>query len=172
MNFKTTIVNAGIIAVIAAMMLSVTFSITGLSFSANSGSTNVVATVNVQTTCVLAVSNTAVNFLTVNPGASTGVVNAVADTNNGNVGAYIWISGSNWIGANIAINFFVTNTIYSNALSSEGAGFLFNSVGLATGNTGILVSTAGTNNLFFGVNIPVGQTANAYTQNIVINNVC
>ncbi|MDE1846024.1 MAG: hypothetical protein KGH53_01975 [Candidatus Micrarchaeota archaeon] len=176
MNNRAVIVNLGIIALMAAMVLSVvSFTFSGISLSANSGSTNVVATVNVQSTCVLAVSNSAINFFTVNPGTSTGVGasgNVVSDTNNGNVGSYIWISGSNWIGVNIAVNFFVANTIYSNSFNNEGAGYLFNSVGLATGNTGELVSTGATNTLYFGVNIPNGQTANSYTQNVVINNVC
>ena len=169
---KPAIVNLGIIALISWMVLSAMFSFFGISFSANSVSVNVVAGLTVTSTCMLAVSNTAINFPSTAAGTNSVVGNVVSDTNNGNAASYIWLYGSNWIGGYLAQNFFVTNTIYSNVFLSTGVGTNTNALQLASSNSYIPVFAGGTNTLYFGVNIPNGQAANAYSQNILFLNVC
>ncbi|MDE1846022.1 MAG: hypothetical protein KGH53_01965 [Candidatus Micrarchaeota archaeon] len=127
---------------------------------------------NVPTTCTLVLSNSAVSLPATNPGGNSPLANAISSTNNGNIQGYLWISGSNWIGDNSAINFFVSNTIYSNSANNNGAGYLSNSVSLAFGNTAMLLPSLSTNTIYLGVNIPVAQTPNSYTQNIFFQTVC
>ncbi|MDE1828007.1 MAG: hypothetical protein KGH65_02505 [Candidatus Micrarchaeota archaeon] len=123
--------------------------------------------------CTLQVSNTAIAFPSTAAGNNAPLANTVSATNNGNVEGYIWISGTSWAtSANSAINFFVTNTIFSNAPNQNAAGYLANALTLSASNTAVLIPAITSNTLYFGVNIPAGQASNTYTQNIIFQTVC
>lgn len=153
------------------LLLSI-LSLFGLQLYANSQA-SVTAAVSVSSSCTLQASNTAVAFPATAAGNNAPLANTVSATNNGNIEGYIWISGTSWAtSANAAINFFVTNTIFSNAPNQNGAGYLSNSITLSAANTAILIPAIASNTLYFGVNIPAGQASNSYSQNIVLQTVC
>ncbi|MGC8538971.1 MAG: hypothetical protein ACP5MK_03840, partial [Candidatus Micrarchaeia archaeon] len=91
--------------------------------------------------------------------------------------ATIYVYGSNWIySSNTAISFYVSNTMWSasNTISySSGTGLTLSPV-----STGIIIPTptqaqpSTSNTIYFGVGVPEGAPAGAYTQNIIIENSC
>lgn len=172
---KEKIVAIAAVLILFTVLFGTLFSI-GLSY-ASSAAVNIVANVQVTGACTLSLSNSVINIGSLNPGTSLAPQNAVTDTNGGNSNSYLWLYGSNWIliGA-VTPNFYVTNTIFSNAIGSsgEGAGYLFNALTIASANSGMLVgiTPADTNTLFFSVNVPAGQPAASYSSNIAIFNNC
>ncbi|MDE1846025.1 MAG: PGF-pre-PGF domain-containing protein [Candidatus Micrarchaeota archaeon] len=130
----------------------------------------------ISSTCTLSLSNTVVLFSgsanDVIPGSSGSPTNAVTDTNAGTQSSYLWVYGSNWFASPATTNFFVSNTLFSNSFGNTGAGYLANSLGLSTSNSGMLVTTTTPNTLFLGVNIPTAETSAYFSQNVVFLNVC
>ncbi len=103
-----------------------------------------------------------------NENHSTNVI--VTSTNNGNEGAYIFISGGNWIdSSNSLISFGSSNTLW-NAIAQTG----YNGIGINAipSNTQILVPAGSSANIYFGLAIPGGQYAGTYNQLITIDNTC
>lgn len=141
------------------------------------GTTNLITTntitVTAGATCTLALSNSVIDFGTLTSGTNLAPQNAVTDTNSGTAASYLWLYGSNWIqiGA-VTPNFYVTNSVFSNALSQTGTGYLYNAVTIASANSGMLVTTTTPNTLFFGINVPSGEPAVSYSSNIAIFNAC
>ncbi len=139
--------------------------------------TNTVATVNVPSTCFIGVSTNTINFGTINPGANvpTNHLVTVQDP-GGNIAANIMVDGYNWqSGSN---SFGVTNTLWD---VSTDVTYLGNALLLApSGLTDTHLQTPAptisnpttTNNIYFGLGIPSGAVAGAYTQNIIIENSC
>jgi len=125
----------------------------------------------ISNTCTISLSTTAINFGNLNPGANIATTNAITDSNTGTANAYMYVYGGNWIySSNTAISFYVANTVWSNKANTaySSATRLSN---LAT-NTTILVPASSSNTIYFGLAVPGGAPAGAYTQNIVIANQC
>ena len=144
---------------------------------ANAITTNTVATANVQSTCFIGVSANTINFGTINPGANvpTSQLITVQDP-GGNTAANVLVAGGNWIsGSN---NFYVTNTLWdvSSDLTYTGNALQLAPAGLTDTHITVLAPSISTptttNNIYFGLGIPSGAVAGAYTQNIIIENLC
>ena len=136
--------------------------------------TLVTATVNVIAYCGISLSVNAINFGTINPGSNTGTTsNQVMDTNSGgNTGASLWASGGNWLIGG-SFGFSGTNTVYGSTSSNTYSWAATNSplMGISA-NTGIVMASSSSSNVFFGLAIPGGTAAGTYAQNIIIVNTC
>ncbi|MCW6160443.1 MAG: hypothetical protein LVQ95_05160 [Candidatus Micrarchaeales archaeon] len=139
--------------------------------------TNTVATVNVPSTCFIGVSANTINFGTINPGANVPTDKQITVQDpGGNIAANILVDGGNWIsGSN---NFGVANTLWD---TSNDVTYIGNALKLAPGGlTDTMLQTPAptqsnpttSNNIYFGLGIPAGAVAGAYTQNIIIENSC
>lgn len=161
-------IGLGVVAFVALFLL---FGLGFISFLSANLSTNVVGNVQVPSSCQQSLSNTAINFGSVPASTSTSTSNLVVDTNGGNLNSWLWVYGANWVSTtNSAINFFVANTDWNPTSLGSFAG---NALTLTSANSLILIPSGGsTNNIFYGVNVPSGQTANTYNQNIVMLNTC
>lgn len=143
--------------------------------TSNSMTYNVIAQLTVPGACFITISNTLINFGTINPGSSVPTANLIVDTNTGgNSNANILVAGGNWIsGAN---QFYVANTLWA-ATSQSGytgtplqhnilQGFVDTQIEI------VYPPTSNSNNIFFGVAVPPAQASGTYTQNIIIENTC
>ena len=122
-------------------------------------------------TCTISLSSSAINFGSIIPSTSIATNNAISDSNTGTANAYMYVYGGNWIfSSNTAISFYVANTVWSSIANTaySSATRLSN---LAT-NTSILVPAGASNTIYFGLAVPGGAKAGAYTQNIIIANQC
>ena len=165
-------INLFIASLIVAVLVSLSY-ITSMPLQANSISNTVLAGVNVPSVCTLTLSNSLITFPSTVGGSNAPVANAVTTTNQGNIQGYLWLYGSNWVtSANTAINFFVSNTIFTNVINQYGTPYLPNTLPLSAANSAMLLPATIANTLYFGVNIPSGQAANSYNQNIVLQDVC
>ena len=156
----------------------------GSIYSSQPSSNTLSVTVNVLSTCYISLNATSINFGTVLSGANTVTTwNGILDSDpGGNAQAAIYVAGSNWIySTNSLISFYVANTVYSgtNTISYSQA-YPSNSLSLypTFEYTGLTVAapTQATptthTNIYFGLGVPGGAKAGAYTQNIIIANQC
>ena len=138
---------------------------------ATSSTSNVLANVVVSSVCEISLAPNAITFSNVAPGTFHPTDVAVIDTNDGNANANsIDIEGTNWILTSI-VGFGVSNTTY-NMVSSSSA---ITGVQLSDALTPVsnsVVAYDGSNTIYFGVNVPIAQTAGTYTQNIILENSC
>ena len=145
-------------------------SLSNIAFALSQNS--VTASVVVPTNCITQLSNTLINFGVINPLGNAPTANAVLDTNEGNVAAFILLDGTNWVsGGN---SFPVTNTIWD--FSTHAGGVSGNALQLlgAVTNTANIIGSGVNNILYFGalVNNGITQPAGTYTQTITIENEC
>jgi hypothetical protein len=155
------------IVALAAAILSLQLSTVSFASSSNTVS----ATLQLESTCTVALSNTLISFGTVAPASNAPVTNVVADTNDGNIPANILLDGTNWVYQ--SNSFFVSNTLWD--FSPHSGGLTGNTLGLAPGNlvdTTNIISIGEQTDLFFGVFIPSQQAVGTYTQSITIENKC
>lgn len=139
-----------------------------LAFAANQIAPNVILTVTVNTVCEISLNTQTINFGVITASQNTLTTSQnVLDSNGGNVGAYAWVYGGNWIGG--ASSFGVMNTTWASSNTAYRPAAPLTDV---SANTVILISAAGNANVWFGLGVPSGQAANTYTQNIIITNVC
>ena len=156
-------------ALVPIIIASVFFgSIAGLLF-AGGGTDAVTASVTINNYCSFTVSNSAINFGSMNPGANTvTTANAITVTDTGNIGSNILTSGSSWVfNSN---TFGVTNTVWSTSSSTAYA-----SANLLTGSTvdtKMIVTTATPNTIYYGLGIPAGQAPGTYSQTIDVISSC
>jgi len=154
----------------------------GTIYSSQPSSNTLSVTVNVLSTCYISLNATSINFGTVLSGANTGTTwNGILDSDpGGNAQASIQVAGTNWIySTNSAISFYVANTVYSgtNTISYSQA-FPSNSLSLTLTSTGLTVAAptqatpTTSTKIYFGLGVPGGAKAGAYTQNIIIGNQC
>ena len=155
--------------VIAAIAIMLAVDIMGLSPALNfaTGSSNTVAaSLVVPNTCIPEVSNTAITFPSTQPGGFANTANDVTITNFGNAASNVLASGTSWVaGSN---NFGVTNTLWS---ATSGANIGTQLTGSAV-DTKIVTNSGASNNIYFGVNVPVSQAAGTYSQTITISTSC
>jgi len=154
----------------------------GSAYSSQPSSNTLSVTVNVLSTCYISLNATSINFGTVLSGANTLTTwNGILDSDpGGNAPATIEVAGSNWIySTNSAITFYVANTVYSgtNTISYSQA-YPSNSLSLTLTSTGLTVAAptqatpTTSTKIYFGLGVPGGAKAGAYTQNIIIGNQC
>ena len=144
-------------------------SIAGLLF-AGGGTDAVTASVTINNYCTFTVSNTAINFGSMNPGTTTATTanGVVTVTDTGNIGSNILTSGTSW--AFNSNTFGVTNTVWSPSSST-----VYASANLLTGSsfdTKIVVTTTATNTIYYGLGIPAGQAPGTYSQTIDVISTC
>ncbi len=136
---------------------------------AGAATNTITGTVNVPLTCALDISNTAISFGTVLPGSSAPTTNVIVLSDTiGNTNANAVVYGGNWIGSPSG-TMGVSNTLWAKTSGGPGT-----ALGYTTGvDTGIVVPTgASTNDIYFGLNVPAGQTAAVYTQTITLEVTC
>ena len=150
-------------AIATALMGAISFAMTS--------SATVTATMVVASICTVSLSNTAVNFGTVEISGNAPTANDIADTNEGNIAANILLDGTNWVYS--SNSFFSANTIWD--FSSHSGGVSGNTLGLAPGNivdTSYVLDISQKADLFFGTQVPNQQAVGTYSQTITIENKC
>lgn len=143
-------------------------SIIGILFAG--GNTDAVtASVTINNYCSFTVSNTAINFGSMNPGANTiTTANDITVTDTGNIGSNILTSGNSWtFGSN---SFGVQNTVWS-ASSSTTYGAATPLTGSSV-DTHIVVANSASNSIYYGLGIPAGQAPGTYSQTIDVISSC
>jgi hypothetical protein len=138
--------------------------------SGTSATANVFSVTFTAETCSISPSNSAIGFGSLNPGGSVATGNLVVDSDTGTGPANILVAGANWIGTGTA-NFFAGNTLWNPISVAAGVG---NALLLwpTVKDTGIKIMNGGSGNMFFGTAVPNAQKSGAYTQNIVLENLC
>jgi len=136
---------------------------------AGASSNTITGTVNVPTTCALDISDSAINFGSVLPGSSAPTTNSIALSDSiGNAGANAMVYGIDWSGSPSG-TMGVSNTLWAKTPGPPSGTPLSNVIV----DTGIIVGTgASSNNIYFGLNIPAGQSAAIYTQTITLEVSC
>ncbi len=145
-------------------------------YAATNSVANVISNVQVGEACTISLPSNAIDFGTQYPGVDLAPTNAITDQNQGNIGAYLYVDAGNWIGAGTN-TFYATNTVYGITSGSISNVVPFYLAAGSPTNTLVLLpagtpGVAGSNTIYFGVNVPIGQPADTYTQNIIITNVC
>ncbi|MGC8649180.1 MAG: hypothetical protein ACP5UN_03110, partial [Candidatus Micrarchaeia archaeon] len=122
-------------------------------------------------TCTISLSNTLINFGSLNPSSSIGTINAITDSNSGSVNANMLVYGGNWIVASTGANGFgVSNTTYASTYNVAYA--TANKLSPTATDTSIVVPASGSNTIYFGLRIPAAVSPAVYTQTITIENSC
>jgi hypothetical protein len=189
---RPSTVNAGLTLGSAIITISLAFLIMsgligGLKLTySTTGESNVAASANVLTYCSnIAVNNGVINFGIVNPGQNTiSVPNGIVVNSISNVAGNVYIAGQIWTNTVSTANgnFLPSNTLYNNVYAS----FLATAQPLPVYIPGIPDANAvnskafipffsgivSSNILYFTVNVPAGQAAGLYAENIIMYNVC
>ena len=118
--------------------------------------------------CTITLPITAINFGNVNPKTNINTINSITDDNGGTVSAYMYVYGANMIGG--VDQFGVSNTSWSSL--SNVAYSSANELSAIAANTLLSVPASGSNTIYFGINLPGGVPAGAYSQTITIENTC
>lgn len=171
----TSLRNIGIVVASSILALIIGFAlIDGIPLTGASVTNSVNAVVVISSYCEIGVATTANNFGTVPSGTSVPTANLVIANSIGNQAGNILVDGSLWV--------FGTNTI-ANGLTlwnpTSSASYIGNVLKLDPNNavntlialpitTGFIV----TNNIYFGVSVPLGQAPGPYSQNVVFKNSC
>ena len=132
------------------------------------------ANVLVSGICYALVSPNPLSFGTMSPGTSSFTNTVVTDSDvNGNGALYVSVKGSDW-------SYFSNTITVGNTLWSASSQSSYTGTALTTtyANTAVYVpapsitSPTSSNSIYFGMNVPSGETAGVYTQTITFNNVC
>jgi hypothetical protein len=155
---KQVLASAIIVSLIALVVYAILSPLVVLASTSNTLGGNVV----VPNTCIPIISNTVIKFGSVPAGSYASTANAENVIDFGNVGGNIIVNGGNWISTTPAKAFWVSNTLWS---ATSGAnigtqlGNTINGGSLAGGDTQVpLKANGGGNVIYFGVNVPAGQT--------------
>ena len=152
---------------------TLTFENDNFSNTITSNTATATLTANVQGVCYISLSPSSIAFGSIAPNANVPTNVLVTDTDtNGNAAANVLVEGTGWSGTT---PFGVGNTMYDASSQTTYTGTaLTNSLT----STGITISaptqaSPSTNSLiYFGLGIPAGTTAGAYTQTITLENSC
>jgi hypothetical protein len=163
---KSTVAFAVVFSLIVFVMLAIVS--TQTVFAATNTINAITATVTVQAQCTPIISNTLIFFPQTLPGSFAATANGVNVITSG-APSNIAVYGTNWVsGGN---NFFVTNTLW-NQVSGQNIGNQLLINGNIPIDTRIPLKAASGNDIYFGVNVPVGQAAGTYTQQIILGLSC
>ena len=160
------------IAAFAFMVVISAFALSGFSSAATTtvAAPNVVASMTVLSTCEISLSNSVITLPATAPGSFAPTDNGVVtDSNPGNMAGNVVIYGGNWIGTSSANTFYVTNTVWNPSSSSSLIG---NQLTSSPFTSLLQIPAAGSSTIYFGANVPSGQAADTYSQNIVIETSC
>ena len=160
------------IAAFAFMVVISAFALSGFSSAATTtvAAPNVVASMTVLSTCEISLSNSVITLPATAPGSFAHTDNGVVtDSNPGNMAGNVVIYGGNWIGTSSANTFYVTNTVWNPSSSSSLIG---NQLTSSPFTSLLQIPAAGSSTIYFGANVPSGQAADTYSQNIVIETSC
>ena len=128
--------------------------------------------VSTSSTCTFTLSNSIVNFGSINPGtqdATSGTSwNSILITNTGTAASDISLSGTTW--AYNSNSFDSGNTVWDWQSGTSWA--TANKIPSTTTSTSYSLSPSGTKNMFFGVGIPAATPGGAYQQTIDIISSC
>ena len=183
-NLKGNLFNVGILVAVATVTIFILGMRAYLPFAvANSTTTNVVATANVEAVCYINLSVNSIDFGSLFPTQNTPTTQNVVDTDKGgNVAANVILEATTWNDiTDLPIGFGASNTTYSNTYntpyaSAVGDGnYLVTTAELANGIVVAAPSfkTQSTNvPIYFGLGIPPAQTAGQYNQIIYVENSC
>ena len=183
-NLKGNLFNVGILVAVAAVTIFILGMRAYLPFAvANSTTTNVVATANVEAVCYIDLSVNSIDFGSLFPTQNTPTTQNVLDIDNGgNVAANVIFQATTWNDiSNTITGFGASNTTYSNTYNTPWASAFGDGNYLTTAPetaNGISVpapsfQTQSTNvPIYFGLAIPPAQTAGQYNQIIYIENSC
>ena len=130
---------------------------------------NTTAITFTQPSCTISLSTNSIDFGNINPNADMPTSNEIIDSNGGSAGGYMYAYGGNWIGTSSSNTFYVANTLWNPSTSGSLIG---NQLLPVSSNTEIYLPPSSSNNIYFGVGVPPGQTADSYSQNITILNEC
>ncbi len=135
------------------------------------GTSNAITFTSLSAACTINLPSNQINFGTgFYPATSTSPLNSITDNNLGSAAAYIYLSAGNWIGP--TENFYAPNTLWGASIGQiSGTVPFYNAPGSPT-NTALLVPGTSGNFVYFGLNVPIAQPSELYTQNLIITNVC
>lgn len=161
------------IAAFAFMVVISAFALSGFSSATTTTVTapNVVASMTVLSTCEISLSNSVITLPATAPGSFAPTDNGVVtDSNPGNIAGNVVIYGGNWIGTSSANTFYVTNTVWNPSSSLNQ--IIGNQLTSSPFTSLLQIPAAGSSTIYFGANVPSGQAADTYSQNIVIEASC
>ena len=183
-NLKGNLFNVGILVAVAAVTIFILGMRAYLPFAvANSTTTNVVATANVEAVCYINLSVNSIDFGSLAPTMNTPTTQNVVDIDKGgNVAASVIFQATTWNEiSNTLTTFGASNTTYSNTYNTPWASAFDDGNYLVTTAevaNGIVVPSPSFSNpstnvpIYFGLAIPPAQTAGQYNQIIYIENTC
>jgi hypothetical protein len=126
------------------------------------------ACVVVPSSCVPGISNTLITFPSNVAGGFDSTSNDENVMNYGNLASHIYVDANAW--TYLANSFAVGNTLWS---ATSGGNIGTQMTGAFAGvDTSIPMKANGGNDIYFGLNIPAGQTAATYSQTINILTSC
>jgi hypothetical protein len=159
------------IAAFAFMVVISAFALSGFSSAVTvTAAPNVVASMTVLSTCEISLSNSVITLPATAPGSFAPTDNGVVtDSNPGNLAGNVVIYGGNWIGTG-SNTFYVTNTVWNP--SSSPTQIIGNQLTSSPFTSLLQIPAAGSSTIYFGANVPSGQAADTYSQNIVIETSC
>ncbi len=156
----------GIISIVVIITLTLLF---GISVSATSGTSNVIASVTVPAVCGIPTSLSAIDFGSLAPGESVNTNNGIIDTNTGgDIVANVLLSGTDWTSTSSSIG--VSNTVYSAILNTVYANAI--PLTLTPHLTTIIIGAYTSNTIYFGLRLPQHALKGIYSQTITIENSC
>ena len=160
------------IAAFAFMVVISAFALSGFSSATTTVTApNVVASMTVLSTCEISLSNSVITLPATAPGSFAPTDNGVVtDSNPGNIAGNVVIYGGNWIGTSSANTFYVTNTVWNPSSSLNQ--IIGNQLTSSPFTSLLQIPAAGSSTIYFGANVPSGQAADTYSQNIVIEASC
>jgi len=154
-------------AVVSALFTTVLLELPAIVF-ADTSSNSISASVVVNTVCTTELSNTLITFPSLQPGGYANTANVVTITNSGNKAANTLVEGTDWTYS--SYDFDVSNTLWS-ATSGGNIGTQLTPAPTLT-DTAIVVNAGSSNQIYFGVNVPVGQAPGTYSSTITIELSC
>jgi PGF-pre-PGF domain-containing protein len=119
--------------------------------------------------CTISLNSSSISFGSTLPDNSISTMYGIRDSNNGSTAATVLLSGTDW-NMSASVLFGVSNTSYSASYGTaySAAGHLLRN----TTATTISVGSKASSPIYFGLNVPIGQTSGSYRQEIYIENSC
>ena len=119
--------------------------------------------------CTISLNSSSISFGSILPNNSISTVYGIRDSNNGSATASMLLAGTDW-NMSASVLFGVTNTSYSAAYGTaySAAGHLLKN----TTTANISIGSKSSSTVYFGLNVPRGQTSGTYQQQIYIENSC
>lgn len=137
---------------------------------AYTNSSDIIGGVVVPAACIVTLNGSAIDFGSLAPGLDTGATNQIIQvTNDGNtLTTSVTIEATQWSDGG-------TNTMVVGQTEWNNTGFTYGEGTALTGSPvsiGSNLAAGGTQNLFFGVGVPVQQAAATYNQTITVTMNC